>query len=732
MVKLKERPYILTDGTINIESWLSTIVEKYSAKHTQLIRRACLLSQLSGADKATATNVSCLQQGLAMAEILLDLQLDAETIAAALVYSSVQFAELSLEDVEEHLGKHCTKLLRGVDQMEAMRSLHSQHHSQIENVRKMLLAMVDDVRVVLIKLAERVYLLRAATLFPEIQQQQLAKDTLNIYAPLANRLGVGQIKWELEDRAFHFLYPTTYKKIAQQLHQTRIERENYINQIITLLKKQLSAANITQFEVTGRAKHIYSIYRKMERKKIHYDEIYDISAVRVLVPTIDDCYTVLGIIQNNWEQIQQEFDDYIATPKANGYQSIHTAVIGPENHNIEIQIRTFTMHHQNELGIAAHWKYKEGAAQNSSYEAKIAWLRQVLEWKKELSSLDSPLSLNSTQQFNDRVYVFTPTGDIIDLPQGATPLDFAYYIHSEIGHRCRGAKINNTIVPLTYTLKTGNQVEILTTKNAKPSRDWLNLHLGYLKTSRARAKVHHWFKQLDFDEHLAEGKAMLEREIKRLELPKLDFNKIAEQLKYKTSDEMLAALGCSDLKISQLLNLIQEPTTTTQEDFISHLTQQRASKTVNTNTSIFVQGVGNLLTHIAGCCKPLPGDPIIGWVTQGRGIGIHRQDCPNILQINSIHKEKLIEVSWGDKHKQIYHTNIFIEAYDRPGLIRDISSILANEKINLITINTKLDKNEHIARMSLGIETSGLAMVSKVLDKIKQLPNIIVAKRLLH
>lgn len=730
MVKLKDTPYILTDGTINIASWLNAVTAKRNAADAKLIRHACVLSQLAGADKPTASNVSCLQQGLAMAEMLLDLQLDSETIAAAIVYSSVQYAELSIEDVQEHLGQNVAKLIRGVAQMEAMRSMHSQHHTQLENVRKMLLAMVDDVRVVLIKLTERVYLLRAATLLNTEEQHKLAQETLNIYAPLANRLGITQIKWELEDLAFRYLHPAIYKNIAKQLHQTRIERESYIQKIVNLLEQYVAEAGIKEFEVTGRAKHIYSIYRKMQRKKVDYSEIYDASAVRVLVPTVEDCYTVLSIVQSQWEQIPHEFDDYIATPKPNGYKSIHTAVIGPEGFNLEVQIRTFQMHQESELGVAAHWKYKEGAQQKSSYEAKIAWLRQVLDWQQELSAAQE-IDVSQSSQFDDRVYVFTPNGDIVDLPQGATPLDFAYYIHSEVGHRCRGAKINGAIVPLTYTLKTGDRVEILTTKQANPSRDWLNPHLGYLKTSRAKAKVHHWFKLLDFEHNLTEGKEILEREIKRLELAKIDLDKIAKELNFKTEDEMLAALGCGDLKLSQILNLAQEQIKPAQpeDNFQPNIVPSRAASHTSKNTGIFIQGVGNLLTHSAGCCKPVPGDPIIGWITQGRGVAIHRQDCPNILQINSLHKEKLIEVTWGDQQNQIYPVNIYVYAYDRPGLIRDISTIFANEKMNLIAMSTRIDKTQHEAHINLTVETSGLASLSKVLDKIKQLPNIIEAKR---
>lgn len=723
MVKLKDSPYLLTDGSINIDSWLNAVAAKRSAADTQLIRHACVLSQLAGADKPTTNNVSCLQQGLAMAEMLLDLNLDSETIAAALVYSSVHYAELTIEDVQEHLGKNIAKLVRGVAQMEAMRSLHSHHHAQLENIRKMLLAMVDDVRVVLIKLTERVYQLRAAAISDTVTQHKLAKETLDIYAPLANRLGITQIKWELEDLSLRFLQPDAYKHIAQQLHQTRIQREAYIQRVLALLTEKIKAAGITQFEVSGRAKHIYSIHRKMQRKGVSYDEIYDINAVRVLVPDIEDCYTVLSIVQEQWEQIPHEFDDYIATPKPNGYRSIHTAVIGPDKLNLEVQIRTFAMHQESELGVAAHWRYKEGGQQKSSYEAKIAWLRQVLEWQKEVGG-DADTS--NASAFDDRVYVFTPNGDIVDLPAGATPLDFAYYIHSEVGHRCRGAKVNGAIVPLTYSLKTGDRIEILTTKQANPSRDWLNAHLGYLKTSRAKAKVHHWFKQQDFEHNLSEGKDIFERETKRLELTPINLDKIAEKLHYKSADELLAALGCGDVKISQILHFTQDAVKT-EPDYQPTLTATRSRPSTGKNTGIYIQGVGNLMTHPAGCCKPVPGDAIIGWITQGRGVAIHRQDCPNILQLHT--HEKLIEVSWGDKPDNIYPVDVYIHAYDRPGLIRDISTIFANEKMNLIAVNTQFDRNQNEAHMNLTIETTGLDALSKVLDKIKRLANIIEAKR---
>lgn len=503
--------YLLPDNSINSEAWLNHIGTNRSTSELHTIRNAVTLARLTGEDISTLSSTSCLQEGLAMAEILNQLHLDADTLAAAIVYPNVQYADLTLDDVREHLGTNTAKLIEGVQQMSVIRSLQKasreQEHdlAQIDNVRKMLVAMVEDVRVVLIKLAEQTCLMRAGKLLGEKKCQQIAHETMNIYAPLANRLGVSLIKSELEDQAFRYIQPKDYQTIATSMQLHKQQREYYLNKTIDILQQALDENGLSHSHIYGRAKHIYSIYRKMQRKNVSFEQIYDVMAIRVLVNTIEDCYTVLSIVHSLWEQIPSEFDDYIATPKPNGYQSIHTAVIGPEGKNLEVQIRTHEMHHDSEMGVAAHWRYKDGTLKRNR-EGKIAWLRQVLDWQKELmrGNDTNPYPLDK-EIFEDRVYVFTPTGEIKALPLGATPLDFAYHIHSEVGHRCRGAKVNETIVPLNYQLKTGEQIEILTGKNPQPSRDWINPHLGYLKSSRARAKVHHWFKRQDYKKNLAGG-----------------------------------------------------------------------------------------------------------------------------------------------------------------------------------------------------------------------------------
>lgn len=733
MVKIKESPFLAPDGTINVEAWLQYAASQSSPRDVQLIRHASVLSKLAGEEQPTLTGVSCLQQGMTMAEILWDLNLDAETIAAALVYNSVQFAGLNLDDVREHLGENVAKLVRGVIQMEAIRSLpglNSKNHSQLENVRKMLLAMVEDMRVVVIKLAERTAIMRTLDVLDETTCKQIAKETLEIYAPLANRLGIGELKWELEDRSLRHIEPSAYQEISRLLHEKLLDREKYIQKIVEQVKNSFIDAGLKGFEVKGRVKHIYSIYRKMLRKKLGFDQVYDLNAVRTLVNTVEECYAALSTIHGLWQPIPHEFDDYIATPKPNGYRSIHTAVQGPENKNIEIQIRTFEMDKESEQGVAAHWRYKEGGEHKAGYEAKIAWLRQVLAWQKDLSRQGVTLEETQNAVVDDRVYVFTPTGEIVELPKGSTPLDFAYQIHSEVGHRCRGAKINGTIVPLTYVLNTADQVEILTSKHPSPSRDWLNPHLGYLKSARAKAKIHHWFKLQDYDKNIADGQTILERECQRLGVSNINYETIATKLHYKNHKDMFAALGGGDLRMSQVLGAIQlqqEQTKKVEEILTSPIPLHAPTKT--TGVGINIAGVGNLLTHTAQCCKPVPGDPIVGFITQGRGVAIHRKDCGNILNLTPDSEGRLFEVDWGTSATNTYPVNIIVDAFDRAGLIRDITTLIANEKINLLAVNTMTNKIENSAHLTLTIEIQGLDSLSKILDRIKQIPNVYEAKR---
>jgi len=734
MVKIKESAHLAPDGTINLEAWLQHATGQRSKQDMQLIRHASVLTQLTGEEKPALTGISCLQQGLTMAEILLDLELDKESIAAALVYNAVRHGDLSLEDVKEHLGDVVAKLVRGTIQMDAignLPSLNEENHAQLENTRKMLLAMVEDMRVVIIKLAERTTIMRFLGSLDEKTAKQIARETMDIYAPLANRLGIGQLKWELEDRSLRYIDPKAYLEIANNLQERRIERASYIENIVRQIKEALQADGLTEFDIAGRAKHIYSIYRKMRRKKLPFQELYDLNAVRILVNSIEDCYKALSIIHGLWQPIAKEFDDYIATPKPNGYRSIHTVIVGPHAKNIEVQIRTHTMHQESEHGIAAHWRYKEGGQQKAGYEAKIAWLRQVLAWQKEMVKTGSNATPdpNHASVLDDRVYIFTPTSEILEMPHGSTPLDFAYYIHSEVGNRCRGAKVNGTIVPLTYTLTTGEQVEILTSREPNPSRDWLNPHLGYLKTARAKAKVHHWFKLQDYDKNFAEGQLLLERELQRLAIQEIDHEKIAAKLHFKNSKDMLAALGCGDLRMAQILGAIQIQIDQAkkEQEFNEPIVPIRApSKTPH--TGINIAGVDDLLTHPARCCKPVPGEPIMGFITRGRGVAIHRKDCLNLLNLTTTQQGRLIEVDWG-MNSDAYPVDIIVEAIDRSGLVRDVTTIISNEKINIVALTTRTSKAENMAQISLTIEIPDLTILSKVFDKLKHMPNVIAVRR---
>ncbi|MFU8797213.1 MAG: RelA/SpoT family protein [Gammaproteobacteria bacterium] len=715
MVRLKDKAWFLSNGSISIQGWLQDVETRRSVEDLQIIHHACSLAQLTEGS-------SSLQQGIIIADLLLDLSVDSDAVAAGIVYGCVQNVELTLEDVAEHLGQRVAKLVQGVMQMEAIRFLDEptlKNQSKVENVRKMLLAMVEDIRVVLIKLAESVYLLRAGDNLPAAEQMNLARHIFHLYAPLANRLGLSRIKWELEDRTLRYLNPTIYQKISTSLSQSRIKREQYIVNIISQLREWLAESHIQKPDISGRVKHIYGIYRKMMRKNVEYNEIYDANAVRVIVNTVEDCYTVLSIVHTKWEPIKKEFDDYIATPKLNGYQSIHTAVITDYGHILEVQIRTCAMHQASELGNAAHWRYKEGVSQ-TGYDAKIAWLRQILEWQKELTT-----EQQQTNLLDDRAYVFTPTGEIVDLPQGATPLDFAYAIHSEVGHRCRGAKVNGHIVTLISSLQTGDRVEILTAKQPAPSRDWLNPHLGYLTTTRARAKVHHWFKKQDFDKNLSAGRVILEKELTRLSLAKPDYEKVARELNFHKADDMLAALGCGDIRLAQILYLMGVESVP-----IKKISTPSSSKKTKPS-SIYIYGVGNLLTQIAKCCKPLPGEEIIGYITPGRGVVIHRQACVSVAQAKLKKPERLVETSWGEKPTTETHAvNIEISAYERPGLIRDITLLLTNEKINFTALNTRPNTAEHMMYANLTIEINSVERLTRLITRIKQLPNIVDVNRL--
>jgi GTP pyrophosphokinase len=743
MVQVRVNQPVNSDGSINLEAWLDQVLSVDLALDRAVLKSACELAreveqQPNVTQHRWVEGLSSFHAGLEIAEILADLKLDQESLVAAVLYRGVREGKISLETVQQRFGAVVATLIEGVLRMAAISASFSPRESlvlgtqvQVENLRKMLVGMVDDVRVALIKLAERTCAIRAVKHADAEKRQRVAREVFDIYAPLAHRLGIGHIKWELEDLSFRYLEPEQYKQIAQLLHERRLDREQFINQVMGQLKDELAATGV-QADISGRAKHIYSIWRKMQRKGLEFSQIYDVRALRVLVPQVRDCYTALGIVHTLWRHIPREFDDYIANPKENGYRSLHTAVVGPEGKVLEVQIRTHAMHEEAELGVCAHWRYKgtDTKAGSTHYEEKISWLRQVLEWHEELGE-----SGGLAEQFRvdiepDRVYVFTPDGHAIDLPKNATPLDFAYRVHTEIGHNCRGAKVNGRIVPLSYNLQTGEQVEIITSKHGTPSRDWLNANLGYITTARARAKIVHWFKLQDRDQNVAAGKGLLERELARLALPAADVERLAEKANLKSADDLFAALGAGDVRLAHLINLAQQLSEPERSfDQLELIPRKPSTSKPGTRGDIQIQGVGNLLTQLAGCCQPLPGDPIVGYITQGRGVSIHRQDCAAVLQLSSREPERIIQVNWGPIPVQTYPVDILIRAYDRSGLLRDVSQVLLNERINVLMVNTHSDKTDNTAVMSLTIEIPGLDALGRLLGRLSQLPNIIEVHR---
>lgn len=738
MVKVREEHPEKADGTVDVERWLARLPVDADVNRA-ILQQACELSYqveqqaIVRSDKAWDHDASSFRIGLEMAEILADLHLDQDTLVAAVLYRAVREELLSLSTVEQQFGIAIVCLIEGVLRMAAMSRVVStdapvlgQAEAQKDNIRKMLVALVDDVRVALIKLAERTCAIRAVKNNPT-KRYRVAKEVHDVYAPLAHRLGIGHIKWELEDLSFRYLQPSAYKKIAKLLDEKRINRQSYIDQVLETLNTALLKSGI-QAELSGRAKHIFSIWRKMQRKGIGFSQVYDIRAVRILVPDIKDCYAALGVVHGAWRNVPNEFDDYIANPKDNGYRSLHTAVIGPEGKVLEIQIRTFTMHEEAEFGVCAHWRYKgSDSLGGNSYEDKIAWLRQVLDWHEETDAQGVDVAEHFARA-QDRVYVYTPEGHVVNLAQGSTPLDFAYHIHTEVGHRCRGAKVNGRIVPLTYQLLTGEQVEILTGKEDAPRRDWLQTSMGYLKSSRARAKVQYWFKQQAREENVAAGRGLVEKIFKRLAVNSLDYKAVSKYFGYQAVEDMYAAVGAGDISATQVISAAQqlfEEKPVTEPALIA--VAGKAEKGLDKD--VMVRGVGNLLTHNARCCKPLPGDLIVGYVTVGRGVSIHRQDCHKALQLQHSEPERIIEVSWGNSPQATYPVDIEIKAYDRSGLLRDITTMMANAKIDVLAVNTQSDKAANTATMKLTLEITGLEELGILLARIQRLPNVLSVER---
>jgi GTP pyrophosphokinase len=739
VVKVRDDQPLKHDGKVNVDAWLDKICTEADILEPEKLRHALVVAKIIAEDavqNSTYWTIDSAQMGLEMAQILAELQLDEASILAAILYRAVREGRLSLAQVRKDFDDEVATLIEGVLRMAAISAIQNtseesvlgQREAQVDSLRKMLVSMIDDVRVALIKLAERTAAIRAVKDAPEDKRIKVAREVFNIYAPLAHRLGIGHLKWELEDVSFRYLEPVAYKKIATLLDEKRLARQDYISDVVKTLTHELEHSGI-ECEVNGRAKHIYSIWRKMKRKDIEFSQVYDVRAVRILVPSLRDCYASLGVIHSLWRHIPHEFDDYIANPKENGYQSLHTAVIGPESKGMEVQIRTQEMHEDAELGVCAHWKYKgtDTNAKDAAYEQKIAWLRQVVEWHEEIGDLPELMSDLRSDINPDRIYVFTPDGHVVDLPPTATSVDFAYRVHTEIGHCTRGAKVNGRIVPLTYQLKTGEQIEILTSKEARPSREWLNQDSGYINTARARAKVAHWFKLQAKDTNQEEGRLLLMRELDRLDLARVPLSEVATAMNMKNAEDLFAAIGAGDIRLGQVVSYISRQTDIKQPQ--QELPLLKAATVASKNKDISIRGVGHLLTQIAQCCQPVPGDDISGYVTLGRGVSVHRQDCENIMHHERTEPQRILEVSWGGKVSQMYPVDIDISAYDRTGLLRDVSLVLANSDVNVVAVNTKSEKKDHLAHMQITVEIDSLSKLGRVLNKLNQLPNVLTVRR---
>jgi guanosine-3',5'-bis(diphosphate) 3'-pyrophosphohydrolase len=665
-----------------------------------------------------------MEHPLQTAYILAGLQLDASSLAAALLHDIPEDTGLPIKELEDRFGPEIAKLVDGTTKLGRVSLTASGSVPgavQAENLRKMLVAMAEDLRVVFIKLADRLHNMRTLDPLPKDRQLKNAQETLEIYAPLAHRLGIWELKWQLEDLSFRYLQPQEYQKIARLVDASRAQREKFIERAIRILKKELQKVGI-EADISGRPKHIYSIHQKMERYEAggkQLDKIYDLLALRVIVENVQECYGAIGIIHSLWHPLTGTFDDYIASPKPNGYQGLHTAVMCLGTTPLEIQIRTGEMHNVAEYGVAAHWRYKEGSRKHVEFEERVGWLRQLIEWHRELAGAEEFLESVKTDIFIDQVFVYTPRGEIKDLPKGSTPLDFAYRVHTDLGHRCIGAKINGKLVPLDYQLKNGDVIEIVSSKSPRgPSLDWLNPNLGFVRTTHARNKIRQWFNKQEKADSIERGKQILDKELRRLGI-QTERQALAELFNYKNLDDFIAAVGNGNITSHQIVLKLAAQEEKEEE------VPAPAVPTQTVPTSVRVLGVGDLMTSIAQCCHPVPGDKIIGYITRSRGVTIHRQDCHNVL--NEDEKERLIPVEWGQSDLH-YPVNIQVDAWDRVGLMRDISTLVAEQKVNISSMNLANGNGQRIA-ISLTLQTTGLAQLSDILKRIDAVKGVISVSR---
>lgn len=713
---------------------LIEIIKSYQPDETcENIRKAYELADEAHKEQKRVNGDPYILHPLAVAEILADMEIDTTTITASLLHDVVEDTEYMLEDIERIFGKEVAFLVDGVTKLNRL-DYRTKEDQQVNSMRKMFLAMAKDIRVVVIKLADRLHNMRTLKYMRSEKQKRIAQETLEIYAPLAHRLGIFNIKWELEDLSFRYMEPDKYYDLVDQMKEKRKVREEIVNEAIDVLKKTLTESSIS-FEINGRPKHFYSIYKKMKKDNRDLSQIYDLYAIRVIVDTVQDCYGVLGIVHSLWKPLPYRFKDYIAMPKPNNYQSLHTTVIGTRGQPVEIQIRTWDMHHIAEYGVAAHWRYKEGRASQKAtgFDEKMGWLRNLLEWQ-DTSNPQEFVNALKLDAFSDEVFVFTPRGDVIDLPQGAIPIDFAYRIHTDVGHRCVGAKVNGKIVPLDYALKNGDIVEVITSKTGKPSLDWLKI----VGSSESRSKIRNWFKKENREENIEKGSAALEKECKRLGHDwKLVSHsgriaKVAKQMNAGTEDDLLAAVGYGGFAVNtvliKLLELHKELDRVDDEQneksLIEKLKPRKASG--HNHSGVLVKGESGLLVRLSKCCSPVPGDPIIGFVTRGRGVSVHRADCPNVCLDEDV--DRLIDVEWDYGMSESFEVNMEISAYDRTGMIADIMAALAEMKISITSINAKVSETKSVI-IHLGISIKDLAQFEFVATKIRRLKDVYKVQR---
>jgi GTP pyrophosphokinase len=724
-----------------VAAWLDGLRGVYPEADLGALAAACDYARERCGDARGRDGERLVDRAMGTASILAASRFDAATIVAGVLIGLPAAGAFDADEVAARFGADAASLVAGVARMDEIRALPAtvdadERGAQAERLRKMLLAMVDDIRVVLVKLAERTQALHYAVARTDEAERraQTAREVRDLFAPLANRLGVWQLKWELEDLALRALEPDTYKAIARMLDERRGDRERYIESVVLLLRRELEQAGI-KADVTGRPKHITSIWNKMQRKQTGIESLYDIRAVRILVDDVKDCYAALGIVHHLWTPLAGEFDDYIAKPKANNYRSLHTAVIGPEGKALEVQIRTYEMHQHSEYGVAAHWRYKEaaqkGIRRDPAFEDRIAWLRQVLDWKDSVADASEWLTAFRSSLFTDTIYVLTPQGKVVDLPRGATPVDFAYAVHTSLGHRCRGARVDGAMVPLNSALKNGQRVEIVAAKGGPsvgPSRDWLNPELGYVVSHRARTKVRQWFKAQQQEQTLAHGRAIVEREMARAGATAVNLDAVAAQAGLAKADDLFAAVGREELNtraIQTAIKGIVAPDASPPPEPETGVLRQ--SKAAGAGSGILVVGVDRLMTVLARCCKPAPPDPVVGFVTRGKGVTIHRRSCANVARIGAREPERLISADWGAPRDEVFPVDVVLEAADRQGLLRDVSEVFSRERINVTAANTLT--RDMRTRMAFTLEVRSLDALAKALALVRDVPGVVSAAR---